>query len=219
MKTILLSVLLGLSAISVCRAHAGHHHPAGAAQVPETSFDPSLLGFSGMHESYNVHPAFVHFPIALFPAALLFFGLGLLLKKEHLRMAGRGCLYGATVTSVVAVATGLSAQDSFPHNEVIHHMMQTHKTIGLALLALGILLSIWSFRQTKHQPKAEPLFLAVLAVATLIALQNADIGSRMVYTQGAAVKPAVSAITAHEDDADEHHDGHEDHEDHDHDEK
>ena len=219
MKTILLSVLLGLSAVSVCWAHAGHHHPAGAAQAPETSFDPSLLGFSGIREGYNVHPAFVHFPIALFPAALLFFGLGLLLKKESLRVAGRGCLYGATVSSMVAVVTGLSAQESFPHNEVIHHMMQTHKTIGLALLSLGILLSIWSFRQTKHRPTAESLFLTVLAVATLITLQNADIGSRMVYSQGAAVKPAVSVITAHEEDADEHHDGHEEHEDHDHDAK
>jgi hypothetical protein len=29
--------------------------------------NPSLLGLHGLHEVFNVHPVFVHFPIALFP--------------------------------------------------------------------------------------------------------------------------------------------------------
>ena len=218
MKSILVSVFLVVSTVSACWAHAGHHHHGGNSQGLETRLDPALLGFSGLQEGYNVHPAFVHFPIALFPVALFFYGFGFLFKKESLRVAGRGCLYFATISSLVAVITGLVAEDSFPHNEIIHHMMQTHKTIGFTLLAVGLILLIWSFRQTDHRPKAEPLFLVVLAVAVLITLLNGDLGSRMVYTQGAAVKPAVSAITEHEEGADEHHDSHEEHEEHHHDE-
>ena len=48
-------------------AHEGHEHvaePRGLAGV----VDPSLLGFSGLHELANIHPAFVHFPLALFPS-------------------------------------------------------------------------------------------------------------------------------------------------------
>jgi uncharacterized membrane protein len=219
MKSILVSILLAVSAASACWAHAGHHHHGGASQGLETRLDPALLGFSGLQEGFNVHPAFVHFPIALFPAALLFYGLGLLFKKGSLRSAGRGCLYLATASSVVAVVTGLFAEDSFPHNEIIHHMMQTHKTIGLVLLAVSLILSIWSFRQTDHRPEAEPLFLAVLAAAVFITLQNGDLGSRMVYSQGAAVKPDVPSITEHEEEADAHHDSHEEHEEHHHDEQ
>ncbi len=36
--------------------------------------DFSLLGFSEFKDVLNIHPAFVHFPIALIPSAFLFFG-------------------------------------------------------------------------------------------------------------------------------------------------
>lgn len=157
--------------------------------------DWSLMGLGAVRELFNIHPMFVHFPVAFLPGAFLLFGLGIVLKKAELNAAGRACLYMATAGALAALITGLSAAASFPHNETIHHIMQTHKTLAWIVLALAVVLSGWSFLQTEHRPKAAWAFLALLGLANLVVMQGADIGARMVYLEGAAVKPAVAAIT------------------------
>ena len=194
------AVMLLVSAGSVW-AHEGHHHhgaQAGAQQALSEEagkFDPGLLGFSGARELFNVHPIFVHFPIALFPSALLLYGLGIVFNWRAACSAGRACLYLAAAGTLLAVMTGLRAQETFPHNARIHHMMQTHKTIGIALFLMSTLLVVWGFLHQAQRPKAAYPFLIVLAATTYLVLQNADLGGRMVFIEGAAVKPAVSVIS------------------------
>lgn len=204
MKRLPLVTLLAFLPGAPAFAHEGHHAHA------ERAIDLTLLGFSGLKEMFNVHPAFVHFPIALVPSALLLYFLGTVLRNRSLNVASRVCLSLALVSGVIAVATGLTAQESFPHNDVIHHMMRTHKVIGLALAGLLTALTAWSFLHADQRPKGVWGFLTVLAIASYLALQNGDLGSRMVYVQGAAVKPAVAAITTDEEGPDHgpmhHHD-------------
>jgi hypothetical protein len=85
--------------------------------------------------------------------------------------------------------------ESFPHNETIHHIAQTHKVIGLWVLGALIVLAAWSFWEREQRPGAPWGFLILLAAATLLVFQGGDIGARMVYVQGAAVKPAVSVVS------------------------
>ena len=157
--------------------------------------DLSLLGLSAIKELYNVHPMFVHFPAALLPASFLLYGLGIVFRKTELLVAGRNCLYLAAAGALAAVATGLLAEDSFPHNEKIHHMMQTHETLAWGVLGLSLCLGAWSFFQEGHRPKRAWAFLALLGGTNLVMMLGADLGARMVYVEGAAVKPAVAAIT------------------------
>ncbi len=89
--------------------------------------DFSLLGLQGLRQVFNGHPVFVHFPIAWFPSALLLYSLGIILNGRSACVAGRACLCLAVAGTVVAVLTGLMAQDTFPNNERIHHRMQTHR--------------------------------------------------------------------------------------------
>lgn len=156
--------------------------------------DLSLLGFSAVKELFNIHPMFVHFPVAFLPGAFLLFGLGIILKKPQLNTAGRACLYMGTAGALAAVITGLLAEGSFPHNDTIHHMMQTHETLAWIALAVTGVLSAWSFFHAEHRPKGAWAFLVLLGLANLVIMQGADIGARMVYLEGAAVKPAVNAI-------------------------
>ncbi len=174
--------------------------------------DLSLFGFQGLQQVYNVHPVFVHFPIALFPSALLLYTLGIMLKRPRWSTAGRACLYLAVAGTALTILTGLSAQDSFPHNERIHHLMQTHRTLGLLVGFAGLLLCGWSFFQRDEQPKAAPTFLLFLAGTSYLVLQNADLGGRMVFIEGASVKSAASTMPSddheHEDEIVPHHHSH-----------
>lgn len=157
--------------------------------------DWSLMGFGAVRELFNIHPMFVHFPVALLPAAFLLFGLGIALNKQQLNAAGRACLYLGAAGAMAALVTGLRAEDTVVHNETIHRLMETHETLAWIVLGLSSVLSAWSFYQSEHRPKAAWAFLALLGLANLAVMQVADIGARMVYLEGAAVKPAVKVIT------------------------
>lgn len=172
--------------------------PGDPSGAKPPAFDFSMYGFEGLGKLMNVHPAFVHFPIALFPVVLLFYGLGVWLKKPPLLIGGRLVLYLAMISLAITVFTGLRAEDSIPHNREIHRMMETHKNTGWVLLSLGVLLTLWSFWHSGQRPKGAWLFVLTAAFASYLVLQNGDIGSRMVYLQGAGVKPAVPAVTGEE---------------------
>jgi len=177
----------------------------------------SQLGFQAIHEIYNVHPMFVHFPIAFYPGALLLYLLGRVLRKPFLTGAGRVCLYFGAAGVLLAFATGLAAEESIPHNEAIHEMMETHEALGWIILGITILLTLWSFWQRDSRPAGENLFIVVLGMGVLLILQTADIGSRMVFVEGACVKAAAPLIapaeSKHEhqhsgDGSDHHHEEH-----------
>lgn len=67
--------------------------------------DWSLLGFRGLDQVFNVHPVFVHFPIAFFPASLLLY----ILAFESVMVLQNGDLGGRMVfvegAAVKAIAT------------------------------------------------------------------------------------------------------------------
>ena len=154
----------------------------------------TLLGFKGLTALFNVHPAFVHFPIALLPASLLFYFIGIVRKQSSFLFAGRFCLYLALPAAIITVWTGLDAQDSFPHTQEIQEMIETHEKIGITVLVIAFLLVLWSFFRNEKGPRSRFVFLIVMGFASLLVLQNADIGSRMVFLKGAAVKPFVRVM-------------------------
>lgn len=164
--------------------------------------DWSLLGFQGSRQLLNVHPAFVHFPIAFFPAALLFYFLAIVLKKERFLPAGRVSLILAWASTVLAVITGQTAQDTFPHTEAVHRLMMVHQKTGFGILILGSVLTGWSFFRRNNRPRGVWAFLAALFLAVLMVFQNADLGGRMVFVEGAAVKPMIPQM---EETMDHHH--------------
>ena len=57
----------------------------------------------------NVHPLFIHFPIALFSTGLFFDILATYYKKEDLDKAGFYCMLMGIISSLFANFTGLMA--------------------------------------------------------------------------------------------------------------
>jgi uncharacterized membrane protein len=98
------------------------------------------------------------------------------------------CLGLGFISTFVTVLTGYLAQETFPHGETIHRMMGTHRTLGFIILGFGVLLMIWSFLKREGIPKGSKFFLFLFGFTVLMILQNADLGGRMVFVEGAAVK-------------------------------
>ena len=156
--------------------------------------DPTLLGFPGVRQVFNIHPVFVHFPIALFPSALLLYTVGIILSRRSWCVAGRACLSLGAIGAALAIATGLRAQGTIPHNDQIHHLMETHETIGILVGAVALVLVGWSFAHRDQRPVGALGFLLGLLGASYLVLQNGDLGGRLVFVEGAGVKAAVPLV-------------------------
>lgn len=161
--------------------------------------DISLLGFSGISQVYNLHPLFVHFPIALLPTSALFYLIGVIRNSDAAFFAGRATLGLASVGATVAVITGLRAEGSIPHNEIIHRLMHLHESIGITVMILTAGLLVWTSVRREHRPPYAIPFLIVLVLTTGLVLQNGDLGGRMVFIEGAGVRAASSVVVSSHD--------------------
>lgn len=141
-------------------------------------------GLEGVKELVNLHPLFTHFPIALLLVSLAFYLLGLVFKKEHFLKTGQWTLYFGTMGAVAAVWTGLQAANTVPHDDTTHAMMMAHQYLGIAVLVLSALLSLWLLISKSSLPKAKPVFVGGLFLITALLLQQVDFGGRLVFFHG-----------------------------------
>jgi len=152
------------------------------------------LGLNGLSQMPNLHPVWVHFPIALLPLALVLYIVGISKSKKGLCQAGIITLSLASIAAALALWTGRRAGESIPHGGAIHSLMETHSTLGWAILIGVVLLTAWSFFTNEGAPKAPYAFLIALILLNLTVLQQADLGGRLVYVEGAGVKPVMATM-------------------------
>lgn len=141
-------------------------------------------GFEGVKELVNLHPLFTHFPIALLCLSLAFYILGLIFKKEHFFKSGQWVLYFGTLGAGMAVWTGLQAADTVPHDETTHALIMAHQYLGIAVLVLSALLSLWLLVSKLSFPKPKPVFVGGLFLIAVLLLQQVDFGGRLVFFHG-----------------------------------
>ena len=147
--------------------------------------------FQGLSGMANIHPLFVHFPIALLNSFFLTELLGVLLKKEEIRIAATWMLYLGTLGALATVLTGLWAAGTVTHSEEVHGIMAKHRNFGITVLILGTVLSIWRIiTHGKFSVKGQVLHLVTAFIMITTLVFGADLGGLMVYKYGVAVKAA-----------------------------
>lgn len=194
----------------VFQIHGGGHHSDGVSSGMENflvfieklfSMQPVEIFAAilpGLNALVNVHPMFVHFPIALFSAFLFVELLAMMTKKEDWHHVASWFLYLGTLAAVVTVIAGVLAANSVDHGENVHDIMERHKQMGMAVLSLSIALSAWRLKSAgiiKSGVKWIYLFLT-FALFILVFL-TADLGGLMVYKFGVAVKAVPVIDTSH----------------------
>jgi len=145
----------------------------------------------------TIHPITVHFPIALVLTATLISILALLIKpkrKELITVLYWIMLLGS-LSVLTALLTGIYESGKVVHNETIHEIMETHELLGYIVSASFILLTLWGLFKGKRLKVKELFMITSLLVATSgVLVYSAYLGGRMVYEEGAGVRPMEKII-------------------------
>jgi len=177
--------------------------------------------FPGWAGLSNIHPLFVHFPIALWVSALLLEGLAVA-RNERLHPIATWFLHLGTIAALVTLPTGFAAEqvavlaDPRGHHTPIHQPIHIHRAWMLVTTGIGLGVSayfFWVDRKLKW-PFHRWGLLAATAVLTVLVAMGADRGARLVYEFGVGVRPALLKTApetgdaggrhGHSDDADPH---------------
>jgi uncharacterized membrane protein len=135
-----------------------------------------------------LHPALVHFPIALYPTSLVFDGLSYLAADGNPFVEGAFTLLAvALVTSVGAIVTGFADFLSIPAGGRAWRLAVTHMT--LQLVTGGLFLADAILRARDLDVTTSPIGPVVLsAVGVVVLAFGVRLGSDLVYRHGRRVE-------------------------------
>jgi uncharacterized membrane protein len=149
-----------------------------------------LPGFKSM---LNVHPLFVHFPIALWFTALLFEALAIWRAKDEWHRTAVRLLFLGTLGAFAAAFTGWLAQSSVEPNIEIQRVFELHETLMLITTSFATALCLYCFAmRARFTAGPRRILLAGLVVLAILTTVGADRGVQLVYQYGQSVnEPSV----------------------------
>ncbi|HXZ19347.1 MAG TPA: DUF2231 domain-containing protein [Candidatus Acidoferrales bacterium] len=145
--------------------------------------------FPGLKALLNYHPLFVHFPIALWSAALVFELAARTAKQDGLHRAACAVLALGALAAVPTVFTGWSAQAAVPESRDARDVMEIHENLMImASILSGVLAAVGLFvLPRKPTAMLRAAFLAGLFVLVVLLALGADRGALLVYHYGTGV--------------------------------
>ena len=136
-----------------------------------------------------LHPAFVHFPIALVVFSFITDLLGRLFNKSSLRSTAFWSLIGALVFGAITAATGYfdMTRTRGVLGDTVRYV-DFHMYVGFVLVGAVIVLTVWRWSVYRRRDLSPgiPYLLAAFLVMGLVLFQG-WYGGEMVYSQGAGV--------------------------------
>jgi uncharacterized membrane protein len=154
----------------------------------------------------RLHAALNDLPAALLLVAVLFDLAGL--RRPALRVAGFWTLVVGAVGGVLAVVSGLEAEEHIAHGEAVHRAMETHERLALITLAVFAVVALWRIVRERRMGSGErtaALVLSLVGLGTL--LSTAVFGGKLVFDHAAGIPTAVLQSEMHERAEGHHHHG------------
>lgn len=139
--------------------------------------EDGVIGWLG-----RLHPAVVHFPIALVVAAALAEILGALKGGDRYTFAARFMLYVAAVAALLAAALGFAAAtgESYSGQQAVNFTF--HRVLGVATPVLIFLtLGLCESARRTGAGWQRTAYQAILFVAAIIVLMAAYLGGTLVF--------------------------------------
>jgi uncharacterized membrane protein len=140
----------------------------------------------GVQHLQNIHPLFVHFPIAFLTGAALLFVMAWIFKNDKLAFAAFLLLLLGTLSAGAAVGTGLYAEEGVMVSRSVRaNLLDRHESLMLTTLGISVVLSIWALIKRPFPTKGRALFVLFLMILLGVMSLGADYGARMVYDYNA----------------------------------
>jgi len=134
----------------------------------------------------ELHPALVHYPLALLPVAVGADAIASVTRDRELFAVGRIGIVLAAVSTAVAGVFGFIAQEEVDISDEARPVLQTHRTLNI--VALGAITALAVVRARRKTPS---LGYLIAGAATLGAVGfSAYLGGKLVYAHGAGVEAA-----------------------------
>jgi uncharacterized membrane protein len=140
----------------------------------------------------DLHPAVVHFPIALLVAALVLDLVAAVGKNDGMARAGGIVLLMAAAGAVAAVVTGMVAEEAAEAmlpNEPLHETLEQHELAAFIVTALALALAVWRLAGKLQLPKGARrwVYLALLLAAVVLVGATGYLGGQLVYVHGVGI--------------------------------
>jgi uncharacterized membrane protein len=156
----------------------------------------------------RLHAALNDLPTALLLVAVLFDLAGALLRRPALRVAGFWTLNVGAVGAVLAVLSGLQAEEHVAHGEAVHQLMHTHEELALITLGIFAVLALWRIvRESRMGSSERGVVLALSLGGTGMLLATAVYGGKLVFEHAAGISTEALQAEMHERAEGHHHDG------------
>jgi uncharacterized membrane protein len=137
-----------------------------------------------------LHPAIVHFPIALMFAAGALYLVGFLRGSDILLKAAFAMHIAGLVFGVLAILTGDYAENQLVQNKEIHALAELHEMLAMVAIWAFALLAVWAYVRHSSKLKSEKIaFMCLLLGVIGTTGFAAHLGGSMVYLHGAGVVP------------------------------
>lgn len=146
-----------------------------------------------------MHPIFVHFTIALTSASLAFDALGFFFNKQSLTAAGEWTLLGAALITLATLSTGLASATRAPIEEgEARSFLRAHMALGFIFYGLLIAIVFWRISLWQSGRSVSWVYLAALAVVSLVMTVQGYLGGELVYRYGVEVEKAYRELPEHD---------------------
>ena len=145
---------------------------------------------------FPFHPRFVHFPIALSLVGVAFVAVSFARRagSERWFWAGRLLVLLGWIGALVAGVTGMIDQSRAPDLPVVRDTINSHITVGIALIIVFGLALYWPLKDKKLLTEGAPGrghrwgYLALLLLGVGLVLLESWLGGQLVYKLGVGVR-------------------------------
>lgn len=143
----------------------------------------------GVNAMQNVHPLFVHLPLALFPLALIAQAVSLFGRRETWQPFASVFLYLGAPGAIPATVTGWLAEEQVEElpgfTDAMHQVVETHAMLMYVTLGMALALSMLAFWRRRRITRAlqAVLFVGLLVVVVVMSV-GADRGGQLVFQYG-----------------------------------
>lgn len=140
----------------------------------------------------RLHALLNDLPVALLVTAVLFDLIALAVRRPVFRQVGFWTMLAGAVGGVLAVLSGLQAEEHIAHGEAVHRVMETHEQLGLITLGVFGVLTLWRIVRERRMAGAERAASVVFSLAGVGVLVATGLyGGRLVFEHAAGIPTPV----------------------------